>query len=46
MKYVNVTVLLVASVSVALILQWKYQPATLDGKAIQIDGVTADVTFQ
>jgi Gram-negative bacterial TonB protein C-terminal len=28
------------------VLQWKYQPATLDGKAIQIDGVTAYVTFQ
>jgi TonB family protein len=27
------------------VLQWRYQPATLDGKAIQIDGVTADVKF-
>lgn len=27
------------------VLQWRYQPATLDGKPIQIEGIFANVTF-
>jgi TonB family protein len=28
------------------VLQWEYQPATMDGKPVEMGGVTADVTFQ
>jgi TonB family protein len=27
------------------VLQWRYQAATLDGKPIQMDGVTVDINF-
>ena len=27
------------------VLQWRYQPATLDGKPIKTNGVTVDITF-
>ncbi len=27
------------------VIQWRYQPATLDGKPIQTNAVTVDITF-